>query len=141
MEFVLILSLTLDPFNTRSSLFWHFWMASRSLLDGSESLHLTQPRSWRPYLIFDVNTLSLIFNKAFWLMEFFNLLINLTILKFDYTLWSQIQIALTIWIPNSPFLMYLDEFGCLVFRWLLNVLYVQHLIAKYLTTSRVSRSV
>ena len=70
---MLTLSLTLVLFRTRSNLFWHFWMDSSSWIAGSESFHLTLPRSWRPYLIFDVNKLSLIFNRAFRPMWFFNL--------------------------------------------------------------------
>ena len=62
---MLTLSLIFVLVRTRSNLFWHFWIASLSIFDGSESFHLTLPRSWRPYQIFDMYRLSLIFSKDF----------------------------------------------------------------------------
>ena len=73
IDLLLIWSLILDPFKALRSLFWHFCKASKSLFVGSESVYLTQPRSWRPYLSLERKRPWLILRMAASPIEFFSL--------------------------------------------------------------------
>ena len=71
---VLTLSISFDPFNSRSILFCVIWIAFKSAGWGSSLVHLIFPRSCKPYLILDVKILSATFLRAALLIELDSLL-------------------------------------------------------------------
>ena len=73
-NFVFTLSTNLVPFRSLRTLFCITWMSWRSPCLGSWSLQRILPKSWSPYLTFDVNMLSAILINAFLLTKLLSLL-------------------------------------------------------------------